>query len=92
MKKIMTIACALIAGAAMPAFADDTAYDSFTGQITADANAAQVRNILLSKNYTNVSKLHRDEEGNWVGTAVKDGKVTMVSVHLPGNRKAAETN
>lgn len=94
MIKALTLTFALVAGSAFPALAADKAssHDAVTAQLTANANAKQVRQLLLAKNYTNVSNLDRDSDGRWTGTAVKDGKTTFISVYLPAKPATAHTN
>jgi hypothetical protein len=65
------IALSLALGLALPALAADT-----TGSFTED----HARQHLTHLGYTNVSPLQRDANGNWTGTAVKDGKTVPVAV------------
>lgn len=93
MIRSLTLAAVLSAGAAMPAFAADRtsaqtdAADPavFAAQLTTAAHAKQARQILIGRGYSQVSDLARAENGHWTGTAVKDGKLTAVSVKLPPN-------
>ncbi|MCH9765799.1 MAG: hypothetical protein K0U34_07390 [Alphaproteobacteria bacterium] len=90
MTRTLSLTALLFAGFALPVAAADTQVDksnsAFTAQLSANANAEQVRQLLRAKDYTQVSVLQRDANGRWTGTAVKDGKTTAVSVYLP--RKA----
>jgi len=93
MSKALTLTLALVAAAATPALAADQAStNAFTAQLSANANAKQVRQILLSQNYTRVSNLNRGQDGRWTGTAVKNGKATSVSVYLPAKAATTKTN
>jgi hypothetical protein len=65
------LAATLAAGLAIPALAADTA-----ATFTQD----QARQHLMHLGYTNVSQLQKDANGNWTGTAVKDGKTVPVAV------------
>jgi predicted secreted protein len=65
------IALSLALGLAVPALAADTA-----ATFTQD----HARQHLVHLGYTNVSPLQRDANGNWTGTAVKDGKTVPVAV------------
>ena len=55
------------------------------------ANAKQVRKLLQSQGYTNVSELSRDSNGRWAGTATKNGERKLVAVALPKNVAAPST-
>lgn len=95
MKKTLVIASLLTATLTAPAFAKDptiSANTALTGYLASQANAHQVRKLLASKNYKNISVLNLDENGRWSGTAVKDGKTVLVSVYLPQKLPAAATN
>jgi hypothetical protein len=49
------------------------------------ANAAQqieARQHLVRQGYVGISALEKDESGRWTGTALKDGKASIVSVDL----------
>jgi hypothetical protein len=74
------LTAALVAGVALPAFAADTA------PFTQD----QARQHLIHLGYKNVSPLQKDANGNWAGTAVKDGKTVPVAVGVKPN--ATSTN
>lgn len=94
MNKSLILSAALLTALATPSFAADqtSGHDIVSAQLTANANAQQVRNLLRAKDYTNISELRRDENGRWTGTAVKDGKTTVVSVQLPGKPAKPQTN
>ena len=55
------------------------------------ANAEQVRKLLQSQGYTNVSELSRDSNGRWTGTATKNGERKLVAVALPNKVAAPST-
>jgi hypothetical protein len=67
------LAAALAAGLALPALAADS-NPAFTQD--------NARQHLMHLGYTNVSQLQRDAQGNWTGTAVKDGKTVPVAVKV----------
>jgi hypothetical protein len=46
---------------------------------------AQAKAAIQAKGYTHVSKLTKDKDGVWRGTATKDGKSGPVSVDYQGN-------
>ncbi|HMN36967.1 MAG TPA: hypothetical protein PKD49_04535 [Hyphomicrobium sp.] len=74
-------------GFAGTAFAAEDASDGVTtahaGQLKASYEAKQAHNILAHQGYVAISELERDNDGRWVGTAVKDGKTIFVGVALP---------
>ncbi len=75
MIRTYVLAAALAAGIALPALAADT-------QFTQD----NARQHLMHLGYTNVSQLQKDANGNWTGTATKDGKTIPVAVKVkPGS-------
>ena len=94
MSKALPLAAALIASLSIPAIANDEAASqaAFTAQLSANASAEQARKLLIAKDYKNVRLVDRDEDGRWVGTAVKNGKTTAVSIYLPANPEAPATN
>lgn len=57
--------------------------EAFANHVSKIASAKQIQTLLLSKKYKNVSELHRDTNGRWIGTAEKDGVRQIVSVKLP---------
>jgi hypothetical protein len=65
------LAATLAAGLAFPALADTVAFTQ-----------ENARQHLMHLGYTNVSQLQKDASGNWVGTAVKDGKTLPVAVSV----------
>ena len=93
MRRALSLAAVVTAAFALPAMAADNAAApantdgkatiTETGALTVSANAEQVRKLLLSQGYTNVSELNRNENGHWTGTAMKDGKTIFVAVNLP---------
>lgn len=95
MNKALSLALVFAAGTAVPALAEDTSAQQaafFNAQLSVNANADQVRKLLIAKDYKNVSRLSRDENGRWTGTAFKNGKKTVVSVYLPPKPATAATN
>lgn len=94
MIKSVGLSLALAFSTSVPALAGDSAatQSAFTAHLTANANADQVRKLLAAKDYKNVSRLDRDQDGRWSGTAFKNGKKTFVSVYLPTKKLAPATN
>ena len=94
MNKALCLGLALVASTSIPALADGSAASqaAFTAQLSANANAEQVRKLLVAKDYKNVSRLNRDEDGRWTGTAFKNGQKTFVSVYLPTKLTTPATN
>ncbi len=62
-----------------------------SAELSVAANAEQVRKLLQSQGYTNVSELSRDSNGRWTGTATKNGEIKLVAVALPKNAAAPST-
>ena len=62
-----------------------------SAELSVAANAEQVRKLLQSQGYTNVSELSRDSNGRWAGTATKNGERKLVAVALPKNVAAPST-
>ena len=93
MNRALSLVAVIATAIALPAFAAEQAAApsnvkadvtiTETGALTASANAEQVRKLLLSQGYTNVSELNRNDNGHWTGTAMKDGKTIFVAVNLP---------
>ena len=48
----------------------------------------QARLLLAHQGYTDISPLDLNENGRWVGTAVKDGKTIFGAVAMPSPRPA----
>jgi len=94
MIKGLGLSFALAVSASVPALAGDSAATqaAFTAHLTAKANAEQVRKLLAAKNYKNVSRLDRDQDGRWTGTAFRNGQKTFVSVYLPTKQNLPATN
>ncbi len=103
MKRILSLAAVLAAGLLTPAFAADapatapanvaanaaeTAAES--AALSNAANGEQARKLLIAQGYTNVSELTRDDKGRWTGTAMKDGKTTIVAIAIPEKPAAAK--
>jgi hypothetical protein len=47
--------------------------------------ASQAKAAIEAKGYSNVSKLKKDKNGVWRGTATKDGQAGPISVDYQGN-------
>lgn len=100
MLPITSAAAAVItaAGFALPASAAEstTATTSFTSihaqELKNQYDAKQAHNILAARGFVNISSLDRDDDGRWVGTAVKDGKTIFVAVALPPAQAVTATN
>ena len=89
MIRVLSIAAALAAALALPAFAE-TATKTPAGATEAGPAARalfteeQARTHLLRLGYADVSVLTKDENGVWHGTATKDGKQLNVAVDVKG--------
>lgn len=57
--------------------------NTFTAQLSADANQKQLRRLLAGQGYIVTSELILDESGRWIGSALKDGKTVNVALKLP---------
>ena len=68
-----------------------TGFGTHSAQLSVAANAEQVRKLLQSQGYTNVSELSRDANGRWTGAPIKNGVRKLVAVALPMNRTAPST-
>jgi hypothetical protein len=95
----IALTAALFSGVSMaavaaeaPAQTTDADPATFTAGLNHASNADAARKILIGRGYTQVSDLTRGENGNWTGTAMKDGKVGMVSVKLPPKVAQPVTN
>ena len=62
-----------------------------SAKLSVAANAEEVRKLLRSQGYNNVSELSRDSNGRWTGTATKNGERKLVAVALPNNAAASST-
>jgi len=71
------LAAVLAAGLALPALATDT-----TATIGNPFTMEDARQHLMHLGYKNVSPLVKDANGNWTGTAVKDGDTVPVAVSV----------
>jgi len=80
MNRATLLAAALAASFALPALAADTV--AFTQE--------NARQHLMHLGYTHVSQLQKDAHGNWVGTAVKDGKTLPVAVSVKAGAANAD--
>ena len=97
MKSTLTLAALIAAGLSTSVFAADapaaaaapTSAAAESAAMSDAANADQARKLLIAQGYTNVSELTRDDKGRWSGTAMKDGKTTIVAIALP--EKAVDT-
>ena len=91
------LAAATLAFAA-PVFAENAAApaaDAATAaqaQLSNQAGEREARTHLLGQGYTNISELQLDNSGRWAGTAMKDGKVVVVAIHVPVAKTAPATN
>ncbi len=84
MTRAYLLAAVLATGLALPAFAADT-----TAPLHQLFTQDQARQHLMHLGYTNVSQLHKDMQGNWSGSATKDGKTVLVAVGVKGAAPAA---
>jgi hypothetical protein len=86
MIRIMILGLA-VAGMALPAYAEtasvNNAATAASTDMTSAANAQQARVQLAHQGYTGISPLHRDDQGRWAGTAMRDGKTVYVAVAFP---------
>ncbi|MEQ8822853.1 MAG: hypothetical protein RIC14_00590 [Filomicrobium sp.] len=98
MKKTLTTAAIIALGFSLPAVAADSTTKSNTksgivaghsDELTVHANSEQVRKLLMSQGYSNVSHLRPDANGRWSGVAMKDGKPRAVAVSLPAKSSTA---
>ncbi|MGD9667808.1 MAG: hypothetical protein AB7U75_02000 [Hyphomicrobiaceae bacterium] len=99
LSRTLSIAAVALAGLSAPSLAAgpkaanfDTANSIglYTAEMSVAANADQVRKLLLSQGYSNVSPLVPDRNGRWTGIAMKDGKREFVAVAFP--RASPSTN
>jgi hypothetical protein len=95
---IRAFAFAAFATAAMavPAMAEEARFDptqasAFGAELGNVASAEQARVLLASQGYSGISPLDQDEDGRWIGTAVKDGKTVFVAIALPRPQAEALT-
>ncbi len=65
---------------------------AFAQALATDAAAYQARLQLAHQGYINISELDRNDDGNWTGTAVKDGKTVLVTVEGRKAQPEAATN
>jgi len=61
---------------------------AFGSALTSASIEQQARLLLAHQGYTGISPLSLNENGRWVGTAVKDGKTIFVAVAMPSPRPA----
>lgn len=80
MIRTFAIATVLATGLAAPALANDLRGNLFTED--------QARTHLAKQGYKNISDLTKDENGAWVGIAVRDGKKIFVAVDVNATRLA----
>jgi hypothetical protein len=78
-----TLALAAPAVAGEKAANTGDANPAVRAHLTAAAGALEARNHLAAQGYVNISTLELDALGRWSGTAVKDGKTTIVAIKLP---------
>jgi hypothetical protein len=91
-KSIIAVAAAMLvttganAGSHNPAMKDPTAvttHDAAKGRNSFTQSQAQGR--ITKAGYSNVSKLMKNENGVWQGTAMKDGAKVNVALDYKGN-------
>ena len=103
MIRAISLAALAAAALAVPVFAetaDTTKSDAidpaksaaFSAALANDAAAYQARVQLAHQGYVNISELDRNDDGNWTGTAVKDGKTVLVTVQSHRAPAEAATN
>lgn len=80
MIRAFALASILAAGLTAPALANDLRGNLFSED--------QARTHLAKQGYRNISDLTKDENGAWVGTAVRDGKKIFVAVDVNATRLA----
>jgi hypothetical protein len=97
MIRALSLAAALAAGLAFPAFADDTSANTAAEAQATQGPATQnlftqdqARQHLMHLGYTNISGLTKDADGKWVGTATKDGRTLIVAVDVKGSPVVAK--
>ena len=93
MTRALPLAAVLAAGLAFPALSADTTTNSAPEAATTNSLAAanpftmeNAREHLMRQGYTNVSELILDANGNWYGSATKDGRRIAVAVGVKGSR------
>lgn len=79
MIRAISLAAALAVGASFPALATEAGSGPAFQQLFTEV---QARQHLMHLGYSNVSELAKDEDGKWIGTAVKDGKTRAVAVDI----------
>ncbi len=89
MTRTLSLAAVLVAGLAFPAIAENTATEAApkasateSAVVRSPFTMENARQHLMRRGYTNVSPLERDANGNWIGTATKDGKRIAVAVDV----------
>ena len=103
MIRAFSLAALAAAAFAIPAFAETATGDktdaidpaksaAFAAALATDAAAYQARLQLARQGYVNISELDRNDDGNWTGTAVKDGKMVFVTVQSHRAPAEATTN
>lgn len=86
MNYTLALAAALAAGIASPVLANEAPQANAQGApglLDAASAEYQARLHLAHQGYVNISPLARDEDGRWIGTAMKDGKTMIVAVAFP---------
>lgn len=93
MTRALPLAAVLVASMAFPAIATDTTTNSAPEAATTHSLAAatpftmeNAREHLMRQGYKNVSELILDANGNWYGSATKDGRRIAVAVGVKGPR------
>lgn len=89
MTRMTAIAAVAVATLSTPVFAaepatsgDASAQAALSTALSQATAARQAQITLVNQGYTNVSELDRDDNGRFVGTAVKDGKTVIVSIDM----------
>lgn len=89
MTRMTALAAVAVATLSTPVFAaepatsgDASAQAALSTALTQATAARQAQIALVNQGYTNVSELDRDDNGRFVGTAVKDGKTVIVSIDM----------
>lgn len=82
---IMLVVATFAAGSALAQGAAPPATPAATAPATgAIATEAQAKTAIEAAGYTNVAGLTKNPQGQWNGTAMKDGKAVQLSVNAQG--------
>jgi len=85
MTRTLILVAALATGFALPAIAGEVSHPAQHSLFT----EAQARQHLMHLGYTNVSALDKNADGQWVGTALKEGQTRVVAVDIKGPTRSA---